>query len=207
MQPQQTTPPQPNFDFIMNPQQPTKHSPLGGGSSMATRILVVVGGLFVLAIIAAIFMRFLGSGGAFDKAAMLTVIQDQTEIARLATTGQENSVSQENKNFSVTAKLSLQSDQKILLTYLAEKGYKPNPKTFVLKQSAATDKTLADAKSSSTFDTAYRDIMEKALTTYRQDLSTAYDGASDSTKEVLQKQYDSAGLLITQLTGKTAAKQ
>lgn len=196
MQPQQ-----PNYDFIMNPAQPTRKSPFsfGGGSSLAMRILVVVGGLFVVMIIVAILLSAFAQNSNFDKAAMLSVAQDQTEIVRLATRGGQDSVSQDNKNFSATAKLGIASEQATLLKYLAAQGYAPDPKELTLKQSSATDAQLDSAKSSSTFDTTYVSVMKKSLTTYKNDLSAAYDGSSNSTKAVLKARYDAAEMLLTQL--------
>lgn len=173
-----------------------------GGSSMATRLLVVVGGLFVLVLIAGIAFKLLSSSGAsFDKTAMLSVAQDQTEIIRLSTLGVESGVQQSVKNFSITTQLGIKSDQTKLLTYLQSRSYKVNPKALILKQNANTDLLLTNAKSSSTFDTAYKDVMAKSLEAYQRDLTRAYEGSSESAKAVLNENYDSASLLLTQLTG------
>lgn len=198
MQPQQPT--GNNFDFIMNPAPAPRKSPLG--NSMATRALVVVGGLFLLVIIIAVAVNaFTKTGASFDKSAMLSVAQDQTEIIRLSTIGAEDSVSQINKNFSITAKLGMATEQQNLLAYLATKGYKPNPKSLLLKQSAKTTTLLDGARSSSTFDVAYSGVMQRSLQAYRQDLTKAYNGAGDSAKPVLTANYKTADLLLTQLTG------
>lgn len=178
----------------------------GGGSSMATRILVVVGGLFILAIVAAILMQVIGGGGGkFSKDAMLSVAQDQTELVRLGDRGVQDSVSETNKNFAITTSLSMKTEQAALLKYLAENGYKPNEKSLLLKQSTETDTRLDEAKSSSTFDTAYTSVMKQSLETYKQDLSTAYSSAkSDTAKSVLKARYSAADTLLLQLTGQPA---
>jgi predicted outer membrane protein len=206
MQPQQTPQlPNNNFDFIMNPAQAPHKSPFGGGSSMATRALVVVGGLFLLIIIIAVAVNvFAKSGASFDKSAVLSVAQDQTEIIRLSTIGVQNSVSQNNKNFSVTTQLGMATEQQNLLAYLATKGYKPNPKSLLLKQSSKTTTLLESATSSSTFDVAYTGVMQQELQAYKQDLTKAYNSAGDSAKPVLKANYTTADLLLTQLTGTTS---
>ncbi|MDB5169936.1 MAG: hypothetical protein JWN82_332 [Candidatus Saccharibacteria bacterium] len=205
MQPQQPTPPNHsgNYDFILNPAAQPRKTVLGGGSSMAMRALVVVGGLFVLAIIAAVLMQFLGkSSGGFDKSAMLSVAQDQTEIIRLATRGTADSKLQPTKNFAITASLGMATEQAELLQYLAAHGYKPGDKDLLLKQSAQVDTQLDGAVSSSTFDTVYAGIMKQELQTYQQDLSTAYSSAkSASAKAALKARYATADMLVTQLTG------
>lgn len=178
----------------------------GGGSSMVMRILVVVGGIFVLMIIAAILLQVIGgSGSKFNKDAMLSVVQDQTEIARLGERGVTDSVSQANKNFAITASLSMKSEQATLLKYLAENGYEPKEKALLLKASATTDTQLDSAKSSSTFDTVYTGIMKQSLQAYKQDLTTAYNSAkSDSAKSVLKQRYTVTDTLLVQLTGQTS---
>lgn len=189
-----------NYDFIMNPATPPKKAPMGS-NSMAMRILIVVGGLFLLAIIAAVFMSFIGNAGsAFNKSAMLSVAQDQTEIQRLASIGEQDSVSQTNKNFSATTTLSIKSEQSELLTFLASNGYTVDPKQLPLKQDAAATSQLESAKSASTFDDAYKKTMQKALQTYQSDLKAAYDDASsDEAKKLLSDSYERATLLLTQL--------
>jgi predicted outer membrane protein len=202
MQPQQPA----NYDFIMNPGTPPRKSMFGGGSSLAMRVLMVVGGVFVLMIIAAVLLQVIGGGGAkFNKGAMLSVVQDQAEIVRLGDRGVKDSTSQAIKNFAITTSLSIKTEQAVLLKYLAENGYKPNDKTLVFKQSAATDTQLDEAKSSSTFDTAYAGIMKQSLEAYKQDLTTAYNSAkSDSTKSVLKVRYSAADTLLVQLTGQSS---
>ncbi|HEY1064011.1 MAG TPA: hypothetical protein VGE30_01800 [Candidatus Saccharimonadales bacterium] len=210
MQPQQPQipPAQPaNYDFIMNPGQAPKKRSFGGGNSLAMRLLVVVGGLFVLAIVAVIVMNLLGAGGGgFDKKAMLSVAQDQTEIVRLASRGGEDAVSQATKNFAITAQLGITSEQKKLFEYLASVGYEPAAKDLGLKLSTTTDTQLDAAKSSSTFDTAYASVMKQALETYKSDLNTAYNSAKSSeAKKVLQERYKVAVMLQSQLASEAPA--
>ncbi len=207
MQPQQPMPPNhpANYDFIMNPApQPRKTL---GGNSMATRILVVVGGALLLLILLVVVVQLLGKGGgSFNKEAMLSVAQDQTEIIRLADRGEQDAVSQSNKNFAITASLGMKTEQSELLKYLASRGYKPGDKDLLLKQSPQTDQQLDSAVSSSTFDTVYAGIMKEQLTTYKQDLGTAYNSSkSDTAKAALKARYSVADMLLTQLTGETPA--
>lgn len=197
--PQQPAPPPNNYDFIMNPGDSPKKTPLGG-SSMATRILVVVGGLFLLIIVAAVFMSFIGGAGkSFDNAAMLTVAQDQTELQRLSDLGVQESVEQTNKNFSATTKLGIKSDQSTLLSFLAQNGYTIDPKQLPLKQDAAATTQLENAKSASKFDSTYETVMKRALQAYQTDLRTAYEGSEGEAKQVLNTAYENVTLLLTQL--------
>jgi type II secretory pathway pseudopilin PulG len=196
MQPQQ---PSPNYDFIMNPGQAPKPQRFGGGS-MASRLLLIAGGLFVLVIIVGIVLKLLtGGGGSVNKAAMLSIAQDQTELIRLAQRGSQDSVSQANKNFSVTLDLGMQSEQTALFNYLSKNGVSFKPNELSLKQSANADQQLNSAKSSSTFDQVYEGIMERQLQAYQRDLQSAYQGAGPNAKKVLSANYDASELFLTQL--------
>lgn len=198
--PQQPAP-QGQYDFIVNPVAPPKKIKLAPGNSLPMRILIVLGGLFILAIIAAVAVSVLGkSGGAGDKAAILSVAQDQTELIRLSTSGVENSTSQRNKNFSSTTKISITSSQKKLLAFASAKKIKIDPKALPAKQSSDIDTQLATAKSASTYDVVYTGVMKQQLTKYQQDLGLAYKSAGTAGKSLLQSEYKSADLLLTQLT-------
>lgn len=192
MQPQQ-----PNYDFIMNPSQPSRSS----GSPMAMRFLVIVGIVFVMVVLFGLIFRMVGTNPNFSKSAMLGIAQDQTELIRLTSIGSENSTSQKLKNFSITARMSLTTDQQALLSYLADYGYKPSAKDLPLKQDPSIDTQLNAAVSSSTFDVTYDGIMERALENYMTSLSDAYDSSGESAQKVLKTNYAHAALLRKQLEG------
>jgi hypothetical protein len=197
MQPQQPQQPQVNYDFIMNPEQQHKHSPLGGGSSMGMRIAVVLGGVLLLVIIVAIAMS-LFKGGGVDEKTFVEIAQEQTEIIRLSDNGIDNSVSQTTKNFAVTAKVSMASEQRVLLEGV---GLKIPEKQLALKANSKIDAQLTDAKSASNYDATYTSVMKAQLEAYMADLSAAYPKSGPKTKELLSARYDTAELLLTQLTG------
>ena len=186
------------FDFIMNPEQ--QHRSSGGGSSFAVKLLVIVGALFVVMILAVVVMNLLGGGGGTNKTALLSVAQDQTEIIRLADSGLESSVGQANKNFAVNLKLATSTQKTDLLTYMDSKGIKPKDKDLGLKQSASNDTVLANAKSSSTFDSAFKSVMRENLLTYQKDLNAAYGDADQAGQQVLKADFNATQLLLTQLS-------
>lgn len=201
--PQTAAPVEDRYAFIMDPSKPPRKRLLNGGAgnSMAVRLLIVVAGVFVLLVIFVFILKALGGDkGTFNKAAMLSVAQDQAELVHLSTGGVQNSVSQDNKNFSITTQLSSSSQQAALLTYLQSHGYKPGSKQLALKQSAATDSQLSAALTASTFDPTYREVMKSELETYQKDLSTAYNTADSKAKALLSADYNGAGLLLEQLS-------
>jgi len=182
----------------MNPSQSPRKAPLKN-SSLPVRILMVLGGLFLLMIIVAMFMRLLGSSGSLNKSTMLPVAQDQTEIMRLADSGVESSVGQTNKNFAITVKLATSSQRADFLAYLKTNNFAPKDKDLGLRHNASADSQLESAKSSSTFDIAYKSVMQTTLANYQKDLNAAYSSADTAGKTVLKKDFDAAQLLLTQL--------
>ena len=206
-QPQQPAPtpapvgPQTGYDFIMNPETAPKKTPFGGGNSLAMRLLVILGIVFIVMILLAVILSAVGgSSKKFDKTAMLGIAQDQTELLRLAGAGTEGAVTQSLKNFAATATLSLTTDQANFTSYINANGFAPEEEKLGMKHFVATDTQLANATSASNFEPVYRTVMDKQLATYQADLTAAYNTADEKGNPVLKSSYDSAALLRTQLT-------
>jgi len=168
---------------------------------MASRVLVVGIGLVVL-IILFVFIKGLLSGGG-NKEAMLHVVQDQQEIIHLTKgAGQQQTISEANKNFAVTAQLSITSQQSQLKKYLIKQEHlKLNLKDINLKVSSTLDTNLANAAAASTYDSTFRDIMKAQLANYKTALSIAYKQTpGPNGQKLLKDDYTSASLLLEQLT-------
>jgi hypothetical protein len=157
----------------------------------------VVGGVFLLVILIVIGMSLFGGGGT-DKETFVEIAQEQSELVRLSDNGIENAVSQTTKNFAITTKVTMASEQK---TMLEELGLNVSEKQLALKANSRTDTQLTDAKSASNYDPVYSGIMKAQLEAYMADLSSAYTKAGPKTKQILSARYDAAELLRTQLTG------
>ena len=198
MQPQQPNP-HAQYDFIFNPAQPTKKSLFSfSGGPLLPKILVIVGGFFVLAIILAMVAN-LGGNKDFDKAAMLGIAQDQAEISRLLKLGEASAKSQAIMNFNATATLATSSDETTFTTYISSNGLKPSQTDLVLKLDGDATTQLNSALSSGNFDTTYKGVIDKKLETYQTDLTAAYKTAGSNGKKILAAQYKNAALLRAQL--------
>ena len=215
MQPQQPNqppvqyPPQPapgsnghggqnNFDFILNPAAPPKKSPFNfGGGSLPGKVIAILGGVFLLVIILAVVVNM--SGGGTNKAGLLAIAQDQTELLRLIEVGDTDVKSQALQNFNATAAPSITSDQSAFLTYMGNNDLKVNSKDLALGYDSAVDTQLNNALSAGTFETAYKDVMDKKLAEYQAALTAAYKTAGPKGKAVLEAQFNNAKLLRTQL--------
>ena len=215
MQPQQPNqppvqyPPQPapgpnghggqnNYDFILNPAAAPKKSPFNfGGGLVPGKLIAILGGVFLLVIILAVVVNM--SGGGTDKADMLAVAQDQTELLRLIEVGDTNVKSQALQNFNATAAASTTSDQLAFLEYMGNNDLKVNSKDLALGYDSAVDTQLNNALSAGTFETAYKEVMDKELAQYQTDLTAAYKTSGPKGKAVLEAQFNNAKLLRAQL--------
>lgn len=190
--------PQPDYNFILNPETPPKKAVIGG-NSMAARIAIVAGGLVVLAIIALVIMKLLSGGSGFDKPSLLSVAQDQTAMVQLLSSTAPTLTNANIKNAATTTQLTLGTQQAELLSYLATHKYKPNQKALALKVSSQDQKQLQDASTSSNLDSTLKTVLNDKLTVYQRDLTTAFNKAGPQGKELLKNHYDQTTLLLQQL--------
>ena len=204
MQPQQPlygapAPPQPNYDFIVNPTPPPRR-PVLGGSSMLSRILIAGVGLIILIVAFSVIKGLLSGGG--NQAAMLHVVQDQQEIIHLTTAAvQVQSISTTNKNFAVTANLVATSQKSQLLAYLQTQHQKVSAAQVNLKLNSSLDTSLTTAIAANTYDQTFSDIMNSQLTDYEAALQLAYKQTPGAHgRKLLTDDYNSAKLLQLQLT-------
>lgn len=188
------------YDFIVNPGQPKKQNPFTS-SSMALRIGLVLGGLLVLLIVFVGIGSMLSSGNS-NTPALTNVLIQQQELVRLsdAPKNDRQSISTANANAAATIELAVTSDSQELRSYMKTAGIKVDPKKLIYPSSKATDEQLAASASAGTYNTTYGDILDTQLTEYQASLKNAYNKTSEKNgREILNKQYDGATLLIKQL--------
>ncbi len=208
MNPQQPyIPPPPRgseYEFFLNPDKPPRRTALPGfgpGKSLGVRIGVIAAAAFGVIIILYMLMSILG--GKSDAPNLITVVQDQNELVRvanLATTIGASQSSQTTQNFAQSTALSLSSEENDLIVFLTAHGSKPSPKLLAQTKNLQTNTQLSNALASSSFDTTFSTIMQNQLKSYEIALQTAYNGARDtSEKQMLSNDYTSAALLVKQL--------
>jgi len=194
------SPEHPDYSFIMEPPSTTRTPKfnLGSGSPIL-RIAVVAGGIVLLLILFGVIKGVLTDS---NKAipSLVSVAQYQQELVHLATNGTQNAQGQGLKNFAYTAQLSLQSEQKDLITYLSNNGHKTSLKELNFKVSKTVDDQLATALTASSYDTTFKQAMQDSLTTYQNSLKQAYEQTSGPKgRALLQADFDAAQLLSKQL--------
>lgn len=192
--------PEQAYDFIDEPiQKQSRGSLIPANSSLPMRIAIFGGGLVVLLILFMVIKGFLGGGSSLTS--FVTIAQDQQAIIYLADNAQKQpDLSESNKNFTATTRLSLASSQSDLINYMANNGKKVNVKDLSLTISKTTDEQLAAAASAATYNETYRDIMQKKLNSYMSKLKQAYaETSGPNGQALLSDQFEQAELLLIQL--------
>lgn len=207
-QPYYQPPPQPappqntgQYDFITDGgyQQPTR---FGGGGSKKSLLIIVVGALVLIGLLWLIFSLVFG-GTNNQLTPLVGIAQQQTEMLRITTaaTNGDSLTTQDTKNFAHNAELSLTTDQKTTVDFMAKNGKKVDAKQLGLKQSKQTDDALAAASASGTYESTYVSIMQQQLKAYQASLKQTYNAATSPVeKQLLATEYDNAGLLVQQST-------
>lgn len=196
--------PQNPYDFIVNPQVDSKKSKLGNGNN-AMRILLVGGGIVtVLIVIAFVFVTIFSK--STPSLSLTAIVQQQQEIIRIATQGEQQAGTDTTKNLAYNIDLSVGTSQSQLKSYLAKHNVKITAKELALKKDPNTDKLLANAKATSTYESALQKVLASQLQTYITDLQKAYDGTnSKALRTVLADSYKAGKTLLNQANGATAA--
>lgn len=196
--PQPTQGPNPDYDFIVNYDKHHRNNWLLT-ASLKTRIFVVGGGLFALLLISWIFIALLSSAGSVSTAGLIDLTQRQNELVHLATIASTQAKQQPTIDFAASLRLSAQSDQNQLLSYLNLLHAKPSNEVLILRQSSTVDKQLTTAAASGAFDQTFVTTVQAQLATYIQALQQTYKSASTPTeRQLLSQEYNHAQLLLTQ---------
>src|SRR5580765_5748058 len=102
------TPAKNPYEFITQGTPPVKKG-LFSGNSKKARILLVVGGLLILAIIASIIIGLVSGSNKGPKDDYLSLLQQQTEIIRICGIATTKAKQAEAKNLAVTTNYTLSS--------------------------------------------------------------------------------------------------
>jgi hypothetical protein len=199
-QPAPAAPGQQPYDFIMNPEKPSRpHLSLPGGSSKPVRAAFIAGSLIIVLILLSVVRGIFSDKP--DLTSFISVTQDQQELIHLAdNAGKERDLSLTNQNFVATAQPSLSSSQSEILTYLAANNLKMNSKTLNLKVNAQTDTRLTTAAAATTYNQTFQEIVKTQLEVYLKDLDQAYKQTTGPKgRQLLKSDYRQAQLLLKQL--------
>lgn len=182
------------FDFIMNPQQPQKKSLLPSDPKLKMIFLGL--GVVSVAIILLIVIMNLFSGGNSSTESLVKITQQQNEIIRIATDGNRKAGSEKAKKLSTTTFLTVTTDQKALIDYLAKQKRKLKPSELSLLTDKKADKDLSDASSNGRYDEVFTQIMGEKLSKYQSSLKSSYGDTSKKGQEILNQSYNNVDLIL-----------
>lgn len=192
------------YAFITNPVQSPKKSGIASilsSSSLPLRIALVTGGLLVLLVLFVIIRGLFTSSPAVDS--FIPIVQEQQAIILLVSDAEKEggqNLSAGNKNVMATVNVSLTSSQTATIKYLNTNNKKLKPEQLNLKVSTATNKQLADAATSGTYNQVFHDILESKLAAYGNALNQAYkQNPGPKGKALLTDSYKQLQLMQTQL--------
>lgn len=198
---QPAQPPQPSqpekpisYDFITNPPKPPKKSLFSGGGKRGI-LIILAGGIGLFAVILLLGSIFFSGDPGRD--ALLNVARKQSKIIAVSTMGVEDSGTNQTKGLAVAVQLTLISEQRDIIAQIY-KGGKVKSKEYTT--GAGTDITaqLENAQKNGRFDEVFTNIINEELTEYQRELKTANSiVVSPKTKELLSKDFESAGLLLS----------
>jgi len=204
-------PPHPlqSYDFILNPEKPVGKSKLpiplpGPGSSMAQRLLFVIGGAFVLILILAVGASLL-FGGSNSSTDITDLAATQTEIIRVVGLSDQAAKSPDTRAFAASTNAVVESDLAALETAAKGAGIKVNPKLLLSKKDPKVDAALQSATENGRFDEAFTEVLTTKLTAYSKEMSGIYPKIKNKkVKAALDSAYSSTTILIA--SQKTASQ-
>lgn len=183
------------YDFITNPVKPPKKGLFGGGKGRSGTLMIIAGGLVGFTLILLIGSLFLGGGGG-DKETLLDVAQKQSQIISIAGLGADDAGTNQAQSLALAVQLSVTSEQQALVANITKRD-KVKPKDYAAGAGSEVTQQLENAQRNGNFDAVFTTIIKDQLTQYQQELRTANNSVSSkSTKELLAKNYESAGILL-----------
>lgn len=198
--PAPTTP----YDFFLD--QPKPHAPAsplspGGrrygavlGNSQRNRFLLIAVASLTVIILLMLVITFLPKDPTAQQ--WFAIAQRQQELVRICSQGSKAKY-QATRNFAITCQTGVTGNQRELLSYMKKAGFSYNEKELDLKQDTRVDTRLKSATASSTFDDAFREVVETQLTSYDRALTAQLASTSGPDgREVLTKNQRSTELLL-----------
>ncbi len=205
MQPQQAPASNP-YDFITDHGASPK-KPLFGGGGMQQKLFVVVGGLAILTIVLVLAATLFGGQSSQDT--YWKAIQQQAEITRVANIGAKSASNSETRNFAITVRQTMQSQQTDLYSLASDAGIeKIDNKKVAAGIDNETDSKLTNASQLNQFDETFTELMVEQLQGYQNTLKTIYESSrSQKNKEKLDSMYAQIQTLVRAQTSTSGSSE
>lgn len=192
------------YDFIINPQTPVKH-PLSGklpdfsSNPILAKYFVVIGGFIVILIFIGLII-LIHDISKPNVAALIDLTAQQQEIVRVANLGQEDVTQTANQNLAIDTSLTIQTQQRQLISLLAQYGTVVSQKQLLMDMNGNTTEELNNAMNNSTVDVVFAQVMQNELQAYLNSLSQLSNTAPTRAERILtENDYLQAKLLINQV--------
>lgn len=187
------------YDFIMSPGKPPKRKIGLGGNNFMLTIAIIVGGAILFMIVLAMILNAVG-GKTLSKSDLISLAQTQNELSRVSQQAATFGTQQTTKNLAITIEFTMDTEQKRTLTFLANNKVKVGDKDLKLKQNATTDQQLASAKTTSTFDLTYSQLIQEQLEAYASEIKALHSKAANKFEsDMTSEYYEQVQLLISQI--------
>jgi hypothetical protein len=201
------------YDFILNPPKPTHRHPLGGlplprigGRSLFMQIIVLVGGAAIVMVIIAVAISAL-TGNKLNTTDLINLAAEQTELISVSTAGGGMVSQASNQQLAINTRLTLETDNRVLLSFLASDRTKVSTKQLGVDANAEIPVELQNAQQSSTVDTVFAQIMQSQLQSYASNIKKDYAEATNSTlRQLLSVDYTQAELLLKQVPSSSSVQ-
>jgi hypothetical protein len=197
--------PNPDYNFILNPQTPSK-SFLKIGNLSAKGRLIVVGLIIILILVIFAIIKSLLTTPVFNQNDFLSLVKQQQQLIHIVTVDVQTSQEQANLtggsiNFVTSANLVISTDQAKTIKYLKLNGVTINPQALNQSYSPTFDTELKNSLNTNTFTQTMNQIMQSELNIYKSDLLQTYQTTNGPHGKVLLRQeYANCELLIRELS-------
>jgi hypothetical protein len=197
MESQDLSQPDSQFDFIMkDSQKPASGSGPKLPSGGLPKILILVGGgIFVLALIVVVVSLISGKNGGKWQPYVNLNYRAQ-EIVRVTDIVAGESKDKDTLAIAATTEAALNSQQNELTTYLSNNSVKINPKLGNPYQSTAIDDKLTAAQQNNTLDSTYLSYLKEKLGLYEIQIKAAAPGSGANGLKILKGDLASVQALL-----------
>jgi hypothetical protein len=187
------------YDFFMQQRHPTNTKGVIPGPKQLGfkgKLIWVGGGALAIMLIIVVISALQPKDTSTQS--LITIAQTQQEVARVCDLGSLKATQLANRSFAVTCSSSIQSDQLKLLSYLKAQGASFNVKQLGALANGNTDKQLAAATASSSYDEAFKTISIKQLNSYVSTLEQAIGSGqlSNSAQVLVSEELVNAKILV-----------
>jgi len=187
------------YEFILNPNKPAKAKAFGPKNRLPVILGLIAGAVLLVVIVLSVILSAIAPK-KIDTATLVGLAQTQQELIRISSQAATSAVQQSTLNLASTVEFTMTTQQQQTEDVLSKNGVKVDTKQLALKQNATTDQKFASAKSTSTFDEVYTEIIQTQLNSYASTLKGLTTiSASQSERDRMSDYYRQTQLLISQI--------